>query len=129
MSKMQVAFETELQHGCIVLRDTESEGDISDWDPSERAWFVDRGSAIFAVLPGVDGQVRCEVWRGSPDSPLPHRLFEETFVISGAFQATDPAGVVSVELATIRGAHQVEVLVDDLEWAGHVQVVVDPDGR
>ena len=50
-------------HGCLLVRDSESDGDISGWDPAGQPWFVDRGAAIFAVQHGGDGMVRCEVWR------------------------------------------------------------------
>jgi hypothetical protein len=126
MSKMSAAFEVESQLGCIVVRDTESVGDVSAWDPNDEPWFVDRSSAIFAVLPGVEGPVRCEVWRGMPATPLPEHLFEDVFEISGAFQVEDPAGVVHVELGMVRGTHRVLVLVDDRAWPRTVQVVVDP---
>ena len=127
--KMLVAFEVELQRGCLVVRDTESNGDISLWDPHERSWLVDQGSAIFAVLPGVEGNVRCEVWRGTPPKPLPIRIFEETFEITGALQIEDPAGVVNVELATIRRARTITVLANDSTWASEVQIVIDAEGR
>ena len=126
---MLVAFEVGLQHGCLVVRDTESNGDISLWDPHERSWFVDQGSAIFAVLPAVDGNVRCEVWRGTPPEPLLTRIFEETFEITGALQIEDPGGVVNVELATIRRTRTITVLANDDTWASKVQIVIDADGR
>lgn len=127
MSKMYAAFEVEAQHGCIVVRDSESIGDLSEWDPNDQPWFVDRSSSIFAVLPGVEGSVRCEVWRGMPATPLPEYLFEDVFEISGAFQVEDPAGVVHLELAMVRGMHRVLVLVDDKALARTVQLVVDPN--
>jgi hypothetical protein len=125
---MLVAFEVGLQYGCLVVRDTESDGDITQWDPGERSWFVDQGSAIFSVLPAVEGDVRCEVWRGMPTEPLPTRIFREEFEITGALQVEDPNGVVNVELATIRGARTITVLANDGDWASKVQVVIDADG-
>jgi hypothetical protein len=124
-----VAFEVGLQYGCLVVRDTESDGDISLWDPKEQTWFVDQGSAIFAVLPAVDGEVRCEVWRGTPAAPLATSIFEHTFEIAGALQVEDPGGVVNVELATIRGTRAITVLANHDTWASRVQIVIGADVR
>lgn len=125
MAEMYAAFEVKAQHGCLVLRDSESERDVSDWDPTTQAWFVNHGSAIFGVIPGVEGHVRCEIWRGQPDRRLPHEMFSEPFTILGALRVEDPAGVVRVELATMRGARQIQVTVDDINWPLQVQIAVE----
>lgn len=126
MSRLQVAFEYESRHGCVVVRDTESDGDVSN-APRESRWFFDRGSAILAVRPGVEGPVRCEVWLGTPRDALPFRAADEVFEIAGALQVEDPAGVVSVALAWVRGSRRLVVLVDDKEFPTLVQFVIDPD--
>ncbi|MCC2320798.1 hypothetical protein [Cellulomonas xiejunii] len=127
MATMQVAFELESQHGCLVVRDTHSDGDISEWDPGASASYVDRGSAIFAVIHGIEGAVRCELWRGLPAEPLPHTILTELFTIDGALQVQDPAGVVDVVVATLRGRREITVLGDDPTSPSRVQVVVGPD--
>lgn len=124
MTKMYAAFEIAVEQGCLVIRDTESEGDTSAWDPRERPWLVDRGSAIFAVRPATEGMVRCEVWGEDAEDELSHELFSEDFVIGGALFVGDPSGLASLELATLRGNRRVRVLVDDAEWPSKVQVVV-----
>lgn len=126
MSKLQAAFEYESQHGCVVVRDTESDGDVStaSWDS---AWFFDRSSGVLGVAPGIEGPVRCEVWIGTPLDPLPFRAADEVFEISGALQFEDPAGVVTVVLPWVRGSRRVVVLADDDEFPTQVQFVVDPD--
>lgn len=126
MSKLQVAFEYETRHGCIVVRDSESDGDVSN-APRDGLWFFDRSSAILAVQPAVEGPVRCEVWLGTPDDPLPHRVADEVFEIVGAFEVEDPAGVVTAALAWVRGSRRLVVLVDDGQFPAQVQFVIDPD--
>lgn len=126
MSRMPVAFEFESTHGCVVVRDTESDGDISDWD-GIRPWFLDRGSAIFAIRPGVEGSVRCEVWVGTPNTLLAHTLFVDEVDFRGALQIEDPGGLFNSHIRLGSGAHQLAVLVDKEIFAANVQIVVDGD--
>jgi hypothetical protein len=127
MGKMRVAFELESQHGCIVVRDTNSDGDISEWDPGASASYYDRGSAIFGVLPGVEGAVRCELWQGHPDQALPHTILRQFFTIDGALQVEDPAGVINVVVAAFRGEREIVILGNDPSFCSQVQIVVDRD--
>ena len=122
--RMLAAFEVAAEQGCLVVRDTESEGDTSAWDPREHPWLVDRGSAIFAVRPATEGMVRCEVWQDAAMDALPHHVFDEGFAIGGALFVGDPSGVAAIVLPHVRGPRTVRVLVDDPEWPSEVQVVV-----
>lgn len=121
---MVAAFEVSSQHGCLVVRDSASDGDVSAWDPAHDAWFVHEGSAIFAVLPGTEGLLRCEVWRDAAAVPLPTRLFTAEFDIRGSLQVEEPSGVVTVDLPALRGSRRLCVSVDDAAWPRHIQVVV-----
>ncbi len=123
---MEAAVEFYSHHGCLVVRDTESDGDVSDWDPEESLWYVDGGSVIFAVQPGVDGPVRCEVWDGLPDRVLPQQIFEARLRIEGELQVEDPAGVIDIRLRWLRGDKRLAVFADDAEFAARVQIVVTP---
>ena len=127
--QMLAAVEVGAEQGCFVVRDTESEGDTSAWEPREQPWLVDRGSAIFAVRPATEGMVRCEVWRDAVVDELPHQLFSEGFTISGALFIGDPSGLAAIELPHVRGERTVRVLVDDLDWPSKVHVVVTEGGR
>ena len=127
MAEMYAAFEIESQNGAIVVRDSESDGDVSDWDPNDGLSYVDRNAAIFAITPGVDGPVRCEVWRGAPEEQLQHVILRETFSISGALSVEDPAGLINVHVASIRGEREIVVLADQLSWLERVGIVVDPN--
>ena len=122
--QMLAAFEVAAAHGCLVLRDSASDGDISGWDPASQPWFVDRGSAIFAVLHGSEGMVRCEVWRDGVEEELPHELFSQDFEIGGELRVGDPEQVVTIGLPWLRGSRALRVLVDDEDWPTRVQVVV-----
>lgn len=126
MSTLQIAFEYASRHGCLVVRDSESDGDVSNAAP-DSAWFFDRSSAILAVRPAVDGPVRCEVWIGTPDDPLPLGVADDVFEIAGALEVEDPAGVITVNLAWVRGSRRLVVLVDDGQFPTRVQIVIDPD--
>lgn len=124
MAHLYGAFDVRAQHGCLVVRDSESDGDVSDWNPADDPWFSDQGSAIFAVTPGVEGPVHCEVWHDEPDDLLPVRLFEDTFEMRGLLEVGDPAGAAGLEVPGLEGARQVAVFVDDLDWPARVQIVV-----
>jgi hypothetical protein len=123
-AQMLGAFEVAAAHGCLLVRDSESDGDISGWDPAGQPWFVDRGSAIFAVQHGGDGMVRCEVWRDGVEEELPHELLTADFEITGALRVGDPEEVAILVLPWVRGRRAVRVLVDDRDWPTRVQVVV-----
>ena len=125
MSKLQVAVEYESHHGCVVVRDSASDGDVSN-APPESLWFFDRGSGILAVQPAVEGPVRCEVWLGTPDDSLPLCVADEAFDIVGALEVEDPGGVITAALAWVRGSRRLVVLVDDGKPPTRVQFVIDP---
>ena len=125
MPKLVVALEFEPQHGCIVVRDTESMGDVSE-APIGSHWFFDRGSAILAVRPGIEGLVRCEVWLGTPHAALPTVIADEEFDIAGELEVEDPAKVVWARLAWVRGVQRLVVRVDEAAFPTRVQVIVDP---
>lgn len=127
--QMLAALEVAVEQGCLVVRDTESEGDTSAWAPRGEPWLVDRGSAIFAVRPATEGMVRCEVWRDAAVDELPHQMFSEGFTISGALLIGDPSGLAAITLPHVRGARRVRVLVNDPDWPSKVQVVVTDGGR
>ena len=118
------AFEVAAAHGCLVVRDSESDGEISGWNPASQQWHVDRGSAIFAVQHGSEGMVRCEVWRDAAEEELPHELFTADLEIGGALRVGDPEEVATLVLPWVRGGRAVRVLVDDEDWPTRVQVVV-----
>lgn len=124
MPHMYGAFEVRAQHGCLVVRDSESDGDISDWNPAEQTWFSDQNAAIFAVTPGVEGPVHCEVWGDAPDDLLPGRVFEDVFDIVGVLEVGDPAGTAGLEVPGLEGSRRVSVFVDHLDWPTRVQVIV-----
>lgn len=126
MSIMSIAFQVEARNACLVLRDTESDGDVSDWDPATANWYIDDGSAIFGVQAGVDGPVRCEVWLSSPADVLEHHLFEAEFRINGDLQVEDPSGGVDVCIGRVQGDRLIQVRVDDVDHPQQIQILVDP---
>lgn len=125
MPKLQVAFEYESSHGCLVVRDSESDGDLSN-APPDGLWHFDRSSAILAVQPATEGRVRCEVWIGTPLDPLPLCVADDVFEIAGALEVQDPAGLVTASLAWVRGSRRLVVRVDDGQFPTRVQLVIDP---
>ena len=117
-----------VDHGCLVIRRADGSGDVSDWDPTEAAFYNAGDAMIFGVRPAVVGSVDVEVWEGVPDQALEHVLFSER-LDEGAesILLSDPNGVVSVEFDGSPERIIVEVRVDDVDWPGKVQVIVSPD--
>jgi hypothetical protein len=117
-----------VHHGCLVVRRADSSGDVSDWDPTEAAFYNPGDAVIFGVRPEVVGPVDVEVWEGVPDQALEHVLFSER-LDEGAERIllSDPNDVVSVEFDGSPERIIVEVRVDDVDWPEKVQVIVSPD--
>lgn len=109
----------------MVVRDTESDGDISDWDPIEATSYIDDGSAIFSVVPSIVDIVRCEVWRGPVSSPtLPHAILDWNLTLSGNLQIEEPSGLVNLELGGFSGPVQIQVWGDVPGDPRRVQIVL-----
>jgi hypothetical protein len=114
-----------VEHGCLVVRDTQGEDDLSDWDPASSNWYLSGSSVIFGVLPASEGRVECEVWRTRPDPPLPVRLFaEEIPSPSGRLVVHDPNGQVRMTFRGSPGSALVIALGEDRDFASKVQLVI-----
>jgi hypothetical protein len=111
-----------------VVGRANSSGDVSDWDPTEAAFYNAGDAVIFGVRPEVVGPVDVEVWEGVPDQALEHVLCSER-LDEGAERIllSDPNDVVSVEFDGSPEKIIVEVRVDDVDWLEKVQVIVSPD--
>ena len=121
-----VAFLAKVEHGCLILRDVGSDGDVSEWDPESNAWYADGGSLIFGVQAGVDGPVKCEVWKSQPPAMLPAKLLEVTLPCpSGWLVLQDPNEYVKLQFAGARGAVLCSVRVDDLQVPAEVQILLE----
>ncbi len=116
-----------VHHGCFVVRRADGSGDVSDWDPTEAAFYNAGDAVIFRVRPEVVGPVDVEVWKGVPDQALEHVLFSER-LDEGVERIllSHPNDVVSVEFDGSPERIIVEVRVDDADWPGKVQVIVSP---
>lgn len=124
-ARLVAAFEAGLHHGCLVIRDSESDGDISDWEPSAQPWYGDRGSFIFGTQPAIEGLVRCEIWSGMPTGALASTLFAADLDVIGQIEIEDPARVVEMRIGQFRGPLRLTVLVDDMRFPTVVQAVLE----
>ena len=116
-----------VQHGCLVVCRADSPSDVSDWDPSEAAFYTAGDAIIFAVRPSVVGPVEVEAWQGMPGTPLEHVLFSESLSEgSKHLLLSDPNDVVSVEFDSSQEEVIVQARVDNVEWPARVQVIVSP---
>ncbi|MGW0522961.1 hypothetical protein [Crossiella sp. NPDC003009] len=125
MARPEMSFNAQAGHGCLIVRDKSSEGDVSGWDPAEANWYKAGSSIIFAVLHGSEGWIDCEIWREEPTSPLPVQMFDEELVLdTGQLVVHDPNESVQMALRCRVGRIRVMVLVDDLDFASKIQLCV-----
>lgn len=126
MDNLLLSFHAKVGHGCLVIRDLNSEDDVSDWDPASENWYNSGSSIIFAVLPESEGWVDCEVWKTPPINPLPISLFiEEISDESGQLALHDPNERVCMKFRGVRGRVIISALVDDRNFASKVQLIVE----
>ncbi|WP_156038250.1 hypothetical protein [Actinoalloteichus caeruleus] len=119
------SFIAYIEHGCLILQDVASDGDISDWDPNEANWHQDESSIIFSVMPSVVNPVSCEVWRSTPPTILPLTLFEtELPCPHGMLVVHDPNEHVKVAFYEENKVTHCSVRVDDAQNASYVQIII-----
>ncbi|MEX3103602.1 MULTISPECIES: hypothetical protein [unclassified Streptomyces] len=118
-----VAFLAKIEHGCLILRDAESDDDVTDWDPESSNWYREGSSLIFGVQASVDGPVECEVWKSTPPAVLPVNLFEVSLPCpSGWLVLHDPNEHARMQFAGFRGSVLCSVMVDDSRFPSKVQI-------
>ena len=119
------ALEAEMEHATLILRDRDAQDDYSDWDPG-LGWVKVGQTIAFVVIHGVDGPVRCEIWRHGALRRLPVKIFSEQIeTASGWLLLEDPNGFYRIEVPTEFGPHNISLFADDAQFASHVQVIID----
>jgi hypothetical protein len=117
-----------VHHGCLVVCRADSPSDVSDWDPSEAAFYTAGDAIIFGVRPSAIGPVDVEAWEGTPGQALEHVLFSERLSEgSKHIHLSDPNDVVSIEFDGSPEGVTVEARVDDVDWPARVQVIIAPE--
>jgi hypothetical protein len=125
-----VAFLAKIEHGCLILRDTASDDDVSDWDPESSSWYQEGSSLIFGVQAGVDGPVECEVWKSDPPETLPASLVEVSLPCpSGWLVLHDPNEYTRLQFAAFREFVLCSVMVDDLQFPSKVQILLSNEEK
>lgn len=121
-----LSFRAKVHHGCLIIRDSQAEDDISDWDPSASIWHKSGNSIIFGVLHGSSGWVEVEVWEEPPADFLAISLFTEVLVSKfGRLVIHDPSDDIQMKFRVGRGPVRISAYVDDRDFASRVQLVVD----
>ncbi|QVJ02632.1 hypothetical protein KGD82_09810 [Nocardiopsis eucommiae] len=123
-----VAFFAKIEHGCLILRDSVSDDDISDWDPELSGWHQEGSSIIFGVQASVDGPVECEVWKSAPAVALPVKILEASLSCSSGWLVVhDPSEHVRMQFGGIRELENCSVMVDDAQFPARVQILLSDD--
>lgn len=125
MTNLILSFQTKVEHGCLVVRATEAEDDLSDWDPRVENWYKSGNSVIFGVLPATEGLIECDVWSESPAQKLPTELFSETIQSeSGLLVIHDPNNYAQMQFRGTAGTTRISALVDDRDFPSHIQILI-----
>lgn len=119
------ALTAPVHHGCVFLRDVESEEAHEDWNPSASHVSGADDSVLFAVLPSVDSDVEFEIWRGEPYMPLPLAMYEGSIrLLHGAIVLHDSDDDFRVEVPGLGHGGPLSILVDDADWPEKVRIVL-----
>jgi hypothetical protein len=114
-----------VHHGCVFLRDVESKEAHEDWDPSFSRVSAGDDSVLFVVLPSVDGDVRFEIWKGEPYTPLPLVMHEGSIRLAhGSIVLHDPDDEFKMEIPGLGQGGPFSILVDDADFSTKVQIVL-----
>jgi hypothetical protein len=117
------ALTAPVEHGCAILRDSESKA-THEFDPSRRISEIDN-SVMFVVQPEVDGEVHFDIWRGEPEENLPEVLFDGEIALTyGRMVLSDPNEDFRISVPGLGHGGRVGILVDDLDYAERVQIVL-----
>ena len=126
-------FVAFLRSGVLVVEDPASEATNPDWDPARWAHDVDDGSILLRVRVAVDGPVEVEVHavEGAQDDLTAGLVpVVETSIDTpdDTVRVRDPeervSSVVRSEREDLRTPLRVRALVDDVEDAGRVLVLL-----
>lgn len=114
-----------VHHGCVLLRDVESNEAHEDWDSSFSRVSAGDDSVLFAVLPSVDGDVKFEIWQSEPYTPLPLVMHEGSIrLANGWIVLHDPDDDFKIEISGLGQGGPFSILVDDADFPTKVQIVL-----
>ncbi|MBL7488139.1 hypothetical protein I6A60_34105 [Frankia sp. AgB1.9] len=127
MANLLAASRAEVHHGCLVVRRSDSTGDLSGWDPRNASFYNGGDSLIFGVAPAVDGPINLEVWDAIPPNSRSGPFFSE--IVEGGIGdiiIEDPNGDINMVIPWSRSEFVLEAYVDDARSPREIQVVIDP---
>ncbi|WP_157734888.1 hypothetical protein [Pseudofrankia inefficax] len=127
MANLLAASRAEVHHGCLVVRRSDSTGDLSGWDPRNASFHNAGDSLIFGVAPAVDGPINLEVWDATPPTSHSGPFFSE--IVEGGtgdIVIEDPNGDIHIVVPWSRSEFVLEAYVDDARSPREIQVVIDP---
>jgi hypothetical protein len=122
------SFVAFFDHGLLMIEDSESSAAHAGWDAATQYVHFDQDSLYVAVQSVVDGAVTVTAYRDSAPSEETEGLVE---VFSGEFESkfgrfrihdSDDRAVLTV--AGRRESNHLTVLVDELNWAMRVVVII-----
>ena len=122
------SFVTFFDHGLLMVEDSESKAAHEGWDAAAQYVHFDQDSLYVAVQSVVDGAVAVSAYRDRAPSEETEGLveafsgeFESKF---GRFKIHDSDDRAVLTLAARHGNNRLAVLVDELNWARRVVVVI-----
>jgi hypothetical protein len=126
MASKLFSFALLAKNGCLVVRDSVSDTDLSNWDARSELFYRGSSALIFGVSAPVDGPVSCSVWMEEPDEPLPYVIFSDEILEcdSGRLIIEDPTGNIEMSFGVSSGLVRCTTYADDPEGPEKVQVVV-----
>ena len=122
------SFVTFFDHGLLMIEDSESSAAHDGWDAATEYVHFDQDSLYIAVQSVVDGAVAVAAYRDSAPSGETEGLVEafsgEVESKFGRFRIRDSDDRAVLTVAGRSGRNRLTVLLDELNWAMRVVVVI-----
>ncbi|MEU8230489.1 hypothetical protein AB0C12_12920 [Actinoplanes sp. NPDC048967] len=122
------SFVTFFDHGLLMIDESESKAAHDGWDATTEYVHFDQDSLYIAVQSVVDGAVMVNAYRenapGSETEGLVEAFSGEVESKYGRFKIHDSDDKAVLVIAGRSGRNQLTVLLDELNWATRVVVVI-----
>ncbi|MFS8095776.1 hypothetical protein LFM09_01435 [Lentzea alba] len=107
------------------MEDRQAKGRHDSWNPAEARFNVEDDTAVFGVMPSVDGMVSVRVWRGSSEAGAATLPYFSGVLMSahGMAVVRDPNDYVSLTFWLEPGPNPFYVLTDSVEFPESVDIV------
>jgi hypothetical protein len=122
------SFVTFFDHGLLMIEDSESRATHEGWDAATEYVHLDQDSLYVAVQNVVDGAVAVTAYRDTAPSGETEGLVEafsgEVESKFGRLRIRDSDDRAILTVAGRSGRNHLTVLLDELNWAMRVVVVI-----